>query len=180
MAMTGTSRRSPGRRWRFWRPSSGRQAIFSPGRASIGCAAAPTRNAAGCSSTTAAPASGAGARCQRAATAPRPGGTITRARKTLEVEMTSLTRRAFAGLVCLFLVMAVLLFGPPWTFDYWQDWAFLAVYFAAALALTLYLAKEDPKLLGRRMRGGPWAEQRLMLLGAPIALGSWWSVLGLL
>ena len=37
--------------------------------------AAPTPNAAGCSSTTAAPASGAGARCRAAATAPRPGVT---------------------------------------------------------------------------------------------------------
>ena len=48
------------------------------GRGSTGCGAAPIPNAAGCSSTTAAPASGAGARCRPAATAPRRGATITR------------------------------------------------------------------------------------------------------
>ncbi len=85
----------------------------------------------------------------------------------------SLTRKAFAGLVGVFLVMAALLFGPPWTFDYWQAWAFLAVYFGASLALTLYLLKSDPKLLERRMRGGPWAEkqpaQKIIMLFASVA-----------
>ena len=69
--------------------------------------------------------------------------------------MTSLARNAFAGLVGLFLVMAALLFGPPWTLDYWQAWLYLAVYFAASLSLTLYLVKKDPRLRARRMRGGP-------------------------
>jgi len=87
--------------------------------------------------------------------------------------MASLTRKAFAGLVGLFVVMAALLFGPPWTFDYWQAWVFLAVYFAASLALTLYLMESDPKLLERRMRGGPWAErqpaQKVIMLFASAA-----------
>src|ERR1700735_2456811 len=75
--------------------------------------------------------------------------------------MTSLTSRAFASTAGLFVVMALLLFGPPWTFDWWQAWLFLAVYFGSAIALTLGLAKRDPALLERRMKGGPWAEERL-------------------
>ena len=56
--------------------------------------------------------------------------------------------------------MAALLFGGAGTFDYWQGWLFLAVYFGASLAISLYLIRHDPALLARRMRGGPWAEKR--------------------
>jgi protein-S-isoprenylcysteine O-methyltransferase Ste14 len=73
--------------------------------------------------------------------------------------MNILNIRAFGGLVFLLLVMAVLLFIPAWTLDYWQAWSFLAVYFASSLAITLYLMKKDPKLLERRMSGGPTAEK---------------------
>jgi protein-S-isoprenylcysteine O-methyltransferase Ste14 len=73
--------------------------------------------------------------------------------------MNTLTKKAFAGLLFLLLVMAALLFIPAGTLDYWQAWTFLAVYFASSLAITLYLIKKDPKLLARRMRGGPAAEK---------------------
>jgi hypothetical protein len=59
--------------------------------------------------------------------------------------------KVFGRLFLLFLVMAALLFVPAGTLDYWQAWAFLAVYFASSLAVTLYLMKKDPKLLERRM-----------------------------
>lgn len=36
---------------------------------------------------------------------------------------------------------------------------FLACYFSASLAITLYLWKKDPQLLTRRMKGGPLAEK---------------------
>jgi protein-S-isoprenylcysteine O-methyltransferase Ste14 len=61
--------------------------------------------------------------------------------------------------LCLFLVMAALLFVPAGTLDYWQAWTFLAVYFAWSVAISLYLMKADPKLMERRMRGGPTAEK---------------------
>jgi protein-S-isoprenylcysteine O-methyltransferase Ste14 len=73
--------------------------------------------------------------------------------------MSSVHLKAFGGLAILFLVMASLLFVAAGTFDYRQAWTFLAVYFAASLAITLYLMKEDPALLTRRMSGGPFAEK---------------------
>ena len=73
--------------------------------------------------------------------------------------MNILNIKALGGLVFLLVVMAALLFIPAWTLDYWQAWSFLAVYFASALAITLYLMKKDPKLLARRMSGGPTAEK---------------------
>jgi protein-S-isoprenylcysteine O-methyltransferase Ste14 len=73
--------------------------------------------------------------------------------------MRPLSLRAFASLVILILVMVALVFGAAGTLRYWQGWAFLACYFAASIAITLYLARRDPALLARRMRGGPWAEK---------------------
>jgi protein-S-isoprenylcysteine O-methyltransferase Ste14 len=73
--------------------------------------------------------------------------------------MRSLHLKAFGGLAILILVMALLLFGAAGTFRYWQAWLFLATYFVASLALTLDLMKNDPALLARRMRGGPFAER---------------------
>ena len=73
--------------------------------------------------------------------------------------MNILNIKAFGGLLFLLLVMAALLFIPAGTLAYWQAWVFLAVYFAASLAITLYLIKKDPALLERRMSGGPAAEK---------------------
>ena len=69
--------------------------------------------------------------------------------------------------------MAALLFGGAGTFDWWQAWLYLAVYFGASLVITLYLVRKDPALLARRMRGGPWAEkqpaQQLIMVLASVA-----------
>jgi hypothetical protein len=50
--------------------------------------------------------------------------------------MNMLDIKAFGGLLLLMLAMAALLFIPAWTFDYWQAWIFLAVYFVPSLATT--------------------------------------------
>jgi protein-S-isoprenylcysteine O-methyltransferase Ste14 len=63
--------------------------------------------------------------------------------------MSTLRTKALVSLLLLFLAMAALLFVPPWTFD--QALTFLAVYFGASAATTLYLMKKDPQLLARRM-----------------------------
>jgi protein-S-isoprenylcysteine O-methyltransferase Ste14 len=70
-----------------------------------------------------------------------------------------LALKALGGLLFLLLVMGALLFIPAWTLDYWQAWAFLAVFFSSALAITVYLMKNDPKLLERRVHAGPTAEK---------------------
>ncbi len=73
--------------------------------------------------------------------------------------MNQLNIRAFAGLFFLLIVMAVIIFVPAWTLDYWQARIFLVVFFVPALAITIYLMKHDPKLLERRTTAGPGAEQ---------------------
>ena len=73
--------------------------------------------------------------------------------------MTDLNVKAFGGLLALLAVMALLLFLSTWTLNYWQAWVFLAVFGGAALAVTLYLKRTDPKLLERRVHAGPIAEK---------------------
>jgi protein-S-isoprenylcysteine O-methyltransferase Ste14 len=73
--------------------------------------------------------------------------------------LKDLNKKASGGLLFLLLVMAALIFVPAWTPDYWQAWAFLAVFGASASAITLYLMTNDPKLLERRVRAGPTAEK---------------------
>ena len=73
--------------------------------------------------------------------------------------MSGLDRKAFTSLAALFVVTAALLFVPAGTLRYWQGWAYLTVFFGASALITLYLAKHDPALLKRRLRGGPWAEK---------------------
>jgi protein-S-isoprenylcysteine O-methyltransferase Ste14 len=73
--------------------------------------------------------------------------------------MNDLNRRAFGGLLRMALFLAVLVFLPAWTVDYWQGWICLALFLACATGITLYLIENDPKLLERRMSAGASAEK---------------------
>jgi len=73
--------------------------------------------------------------------------------------MKNLNAKAFGGLLILFIAMGAALFMPAGKFDYWQAWAFLAVFFISAFVITIYLIKKDPKLLERRVAAGPSAEK---------------------
>src|SRR5262245_22367275 len=81
----------------------------------------------------------------------------------------------------LFLpVVAVLLFLPAGTFDYWEAWLFAGVFFACNLALTIYLVRNDPKLLERRMKVGPAAEQRPAQKIIVVLAFLWFAVMAVL
>jgi protein-S-isoprenylcysteine O-methyltransferase Ste14 len=71
----------------------------------------------------------------------------------------SVTIKAIAGLANLTVVMAVALFAPAGTLRFAEGWLFLALFFGAALAITVYLARNDPALLERRTQAGPLAEK---------------------
>jgi len=57
------------------------------------------------------------------------------------------------------IVMGASLFLPAGTFDYWEAWAFIAVFVACNLPLTIWVVNNDPQLLERRKRAGPTAEK---------------------
>ena len=73
--------------------------------------------------------------------------------------MNALNIRALAGLLQLLAIMALLIFVPAGTLDYPRAWIFLAVFFTPVLAITIYLMKNDPKLLERRIKAGPADEK---------------------
>jgi len=58
------------------------------------------------------------------------------------------------------VVFGLLVFWPAGTFDYWQGWAFTAVFAASTTIPSIYLAATNPAALKRRMQAGPAAETR--------------------
>ena len=67
--------------------------------------------------------------------------------------------QAWLRLAALAAVMGLVLFLTAGTARYWQAWVYLAVFFGASALVTLYLMKNDPALLARRLSGGPTAEK---------------------
>jgi protein-S-isoprenylcysteine O-methyltransferase Ste14 len=72
----------------------------------------------------------------------------------------ALAGASFAGLAFLGLVLAAALFLPAGTLRWWRAWAWLGVFLAPALAITIHLLRRDPALLRRRLAAGPVAEAR--------------------
>lgn len=70
----------------------------------------------------------------------------------------SLNARAMVAVASTVVIMGAIVFPFAGTFDFPQAWSFLALFAVSAFALTGYLMKNDPVLLQRRMRGGPFAE----------------------
>ena len=86
-------------------------------------------------------------------------------------------RGILANLVTLAVLLACL-FIPAGTLNYWQAWAFVAVFAGSAQALGIYFLIHDRKLVERRMNIGPVAEQRpaQKLISALFMLGFVWFV----
>ncbi len=73
--------------------------------------------------------------------------------------MKALLKMLVLGLVEL-VVFGLVLFGLAGTFDYWQAWAFLAVFALSTWLPSMYLLRTNPDALQRRKRAGPAAETR--------------------
>ncbi|HTB96275.1 MAG TPA: isoprenylcysteine carboxylmethyltransferase family protein [Terracidiphilus sp.] len=74
--------------------------------------------------------------------------------------MQELHRKTLLGLLRTLAMMLAAVFGPVWTFRYWQGWISLAAFFGPALLITIWVARHDPALLERRLKAGAKAEQR--------------------
>jgi len=72
----------------------------------------------------------------------------------------NLKTRALLGVASLPLVFGPFLFVPAWSLNYWQGWLFLGNFFIVSVVVTLWLMKNDPALLERRLKAGPTAEKR--------------------
>jgi protein-S-isoprenylcysteine O-methyltransferase Ste14 len=74
----------------------------------------------------------------------------------------SITKQALIGLAAFAIVLWLALFIPAWTLNYWQAWIFWLVFVACVTAISLYFIKKDPKLIEKRVKAGPGAENELV------------------
>jgi protein-S-isoprenylcysteine O-methyltransferase Ste14 len=72
--------------------------------------------------------------------------------------MKDLHRRALIGTLRTLVILLLAVFLPAGTLRYWQGWTCLAVFFIPACAISVWMARNDPALLERRMKAGPKAE----------------------
>jgi protein-S-isoprenylcysteine O-methyltransferase Ste14 len=74
--------------------------------------------------------------------------------------MKDLHRKAIISTAATLVVLLAAVFLPAWTFHYWQGWLCLATFFIPASAISVWMARNDPALLARRMQAGPTAEKK--------------------
>ena len=72
--------------------------------------------------------------------------------------MNNLIQKTVVGFLTLLLALAVAIFGPAGTLNFWQGWFYLLAFFGSTLLITLYLVKYDQTLLESRTEAGPTAE----------------------
>jgi hypothetical protein len=73
------------------------------------------------------------------------------------VSHAKVTTKVVVGLANLIVITGLTLFAPAGTLRFVEARVFLALFFGAALAITVYLARKDPALLERRTQAGPIA-----------------------
>ena len=71
-----------------------------------------------------------------------------------------LIARALLGLSFLMLVLATASFASAGSLTYWPGWGYLGVFGSCAVAITVWLIRNDRELLARRVQAGPVAENR--------------------
>src|SRR5689334_1890889 len=57
-------------------------------------------------------------------------------------------------------LMALALFWPAGTFDYWQAWIFFGIFVGLSVLYMVYVGLTNPAVLRRRMNAGPQHETR--------------------
>jgi protein-S-isoprenylcysteine O-methyltransferase Ste14 len=84
----------------------------------------------------------------------------------------SLGFRLGLGLTLGLIFAFAVLFVTSGTLDYWQGWAFLAVFFIPNAFTFIYFLKRDPKFLERRLRNKEQFDEQKLLLrwGKPFYL----------
>jgi len=65
--------------------------------------------------------------------------------------MTDLARKSIIGFIQLIIGLGIMLFAPAWTIDFWQAWVYMFVFGASVVLIFVYLYKNNPKLLERRL-----------------------------
>jgi protein-S-isoprenylcysteine O-methyltransferase Ste14 len=80
-------------------------------------------------------------------------------RRVMNKEEQTINRKSLLGLLWLVIVLAISLFLPAGTFNFWQAWIYLILFSTSSLMITLFLMKTDMELLKRRLNAGSKAEK---------------------
>jgi protein-S-isoprenylcysteine O-methyltransferase Ste14 len=78
---------------------------------------------------------------------------------TIEKNAHDLKIKTLFGLMQFIVIVGLCLFGPAWSFDFWQAWVYLIIFVVSEALITTYLWKKDPILLERRVEAGTGAEK---------------------
>jgi protein-S-isoprenylcysteine O-methyltransferase Ste14 len=73
--------------------------------------------------------------------------------------MDHVISKAISGFLMLLITLGALLFISAWTVYYPQAWLYLLTFAVSTIWITVYLFKNDPKLLGKRVNAGAAAEK---------------------
>src|SRR5262245_3762324 len=77
-----------------------------------------------------------------------------------DVKANTIGHQAWIRSALFVLAMAAMLFVPAGSLHFWQGWLYGFVFVTAMMTFSIYFLKHDPKLVERRMRAGPLAEDR--------------------
>ncbi len=67
--------------------------------------------------------------------------------------MDKLTAKVLAEIGIMFVILCLAVFLPAGSFNFWQAWLYLPVFFVPTVFITIYLLIKSPQLVERRMRG---------------------------
>jgi protein-S-isoprenylcysteine O-methyltransferase Ste14 len=68
------------------------------------------------------------------------------------LSQSELMKMVFTRLLIMIPLMLAMFFLPAGTFDYWEAWLYLTVLLIPMVLVLIYLLRNDPELLERRMR----------------------------
>ena len=81
-----------------------------------------------------------------------------------QLSRRELLRKVSGRFLAAILILGAMFFLPAGTIFYWEAWTYLAILFIPVLLVLLYLIKNEPDLLERRMRmREKEAEQKLII-----------------
>ena len=88
-----------------------------------------------------------------------------------KLDLAQLKKRALIQFLSFPLTVGICFFWPAGTFQYWEAWVFIGFFSSMMLGMTMYLLKNDPQLLERRLdRGESRQDQKLVIILSTLIL----------
>jgi protein-S-isoprenylcysteine O-methyltransferase Ste14 len=69
--------------------------------------------------------------------------------------MANQSRIAVVSMARVVFIVALLIFVPAWSLNYWEAWLYLFLLLITTMLMTCFFLKHDPALIERRMHHGP-------------------------